>query len=122
VPRPSTTSDIFNAIAEPRRREIVELLARRGEQPVNDIVATLRLPQPAVSKHLAVLRQVGLVAVTRRGRERIYSVNARELKAVHDWTKTFERFWDHQLDRLKERAEALARQRAASNPKPENKP
>jgi len=111
---------VFSAIAEPTRREIVELLARRGERPVNDIVASLRMPQPAVSKHLAVLRQVGLVAVTRRGRERIYSVNARELKAVHDWTKTFERFWDHQLDRLKERAEALAKQRAVANNKPEN--
>ena len=104
---------MFAAIAEPKRREIVELLARRGEQPVNDLVARLALSQPAVSKHLAVLRNVGLVAVKRRGRERLYSVNARELKAVHDWTKTFERFWDHQLDRLKERAEALARERAA---------
>ena len=120
--RSSSTSDIFAAIAEPRRREIVEVLARRGQQPVNDLVATLRLPQPAVSKHLAVLRQVGLVSVTRRGRERIYSVNARELKAVHDWAKGFERYWDHHLDRLKERAEALAKQRVATNPKPENKP
>lgn len=104
--------DVFTAIAEPRRREIVELLARRGEQPVNDIVASLAMPQPAVSKHLAILRQVGLVAVQRRGRERLYSVNARELKAVHDWTKTFERYWDHQLDRLKQRAESLARERS----------
>src|SRR4051794_15775675 len=105
--RAPTTSDVFNAIAEPRRREIIAELAG-GERPVGDLVRALRLPQPAVSKHLGVLRQVGVVAVTRRGRERVYRLEAQELKAVHDWVKPYERFWTHQLDRIKERAERLA--------------
>jgi DNA-binding transcriptional ArsR family regulator len=123
MPRAPTTSDVFNAIAEPRRREIVDVLARRGPHPVGDLVDALRLPQPAVSKHLAVLRQVGLVSVTRRGRERIYRLEAQELKPVHDWTKTFERFWTSQLDRIKDRAERKAAQRPTpSNQEKEKRP
>jgi DNA-binding transcriptional ArsR family regulator len=110
MPRASTTSDVFNAIAEPRRRQIVELLARRGDQPVGTLVAAIGLAQPAVSKHLSVLRQVGVVAVAKHGRERVYSLEAKKLKTVHDWVKAFEEFWGHQLDRIKERAEHRARE------------
>ncbi len=105
--RSPTTSDAFNAIAEPRRREILDLLSR-GERPVNDVVAALGLAQPQVSKHLRVLKVVGLVSVRSSGRERLYRLNADRLKPVHDWVRTFERFWDHQLDRIKERAEGRA--------------
>src|SRR5205814_3738411 len=70
MPRAATTSDVFNAIAEPRRRRIIELLAGSGEQAVNDLVHRLRMPQPTVSKHLGVLRTVRLVSVSRRGRRR----------------------------------------------------
>lgn len=103
--RASTTLDPFNAIAEPRRREVLGVLAR-GEQPVNDLVLALGWPQPQVSKHLAVLREVGLVAVRRDGRKRMYSLNGQPLKAIHDWTSTFEKFWEHQLARIKAHAES----------------
>jgi DNA-binding transcriptional ArsR family regulator len=108
--RAATTSDVFNAIAEPRRRQIIALLADRGEQAVGDLVRTLRIPQPAVSKHLGVLRTVRLVSVNRRGRSRMYRLNPRELKIVHDWVKNYERFWNSQFDRIKARAENAARQ------------
>lgn len=111
--RAATTTDVFNAIAEPRRREIITILARTGETPVGDLVHLLKLPQPAVSKHLAVLREVGLVAAVRRGRNRMYRLNPEELRPVHDWVTRFERFWMHHTDRIKERAERLARERAA---------
>src|SRR5829696_7597730 len=110
--RAPTTSDAFNAIAEPRRRQILDLLAR-GERPVNDVVASLGLAQPQVSKHLRVLREVGLVSVRGSGQQRLYKLNADRLKAIYDWVRTFEPFWDHQLDRIKERAERLAIERAA---------
>lgn len=113
--RAATTLDPFNAIAEPKRREVLGLLAG-GEQPVNYIAQTLGWPQPQVSKHLAVLRQVGLVTVRRAGRERVYSVNAQKLKPVHDWTKTFERFWEHQLVRIKDRAQAKAQSQRGGPP------
>lgn len=114
MPRAATTSDVFNAIAEPRRRALIDLLARGGEHPVGDLVAYLRLPQPAVSKHLGVLRKVGLVSANKRGQQRVYRLNARELKPVYDWAKQYEQFWNQQLDRIKERAERLARERSAS--------
>lgn len=110
MPRAATTSDVFNAIAEPRRRRIVELLAAGGETPVGDLVHSLRIPQPAVSKHLRVLRSVRLVSVSKRGRARVYRLNARQLKPVHEWIKFFERFWSHQISRIKARAEASARE------------
>lgn len=110
MPRAATTSDVFNAIAEPRRRQIIDLLAADGEQAVGDLVHVLRLPQPAVSKHLRVLRRVRLVSASRRGRQRVYRLNPRELKTVHDWVKHYERFWTHQLSRIKERAEKRARE------------
>ena len=76
------------------------------------MVKVLRIPQPAVSKHLGVLRQVGIVSVSKHGRHRLYRLNAQELKPVHDWVKTYERFWTHQLDRIKERAERKMAERA----------
>jgi DNA-binding transcriptional ArsR family regulator len=103
--RAATTSDAFNAIAEPRRREILSYLALR-ERAVGDIVATLRLEQPSVSKHLRVLRNVGLVHVRRVGRQKLYRTNSEAIRPVHEWTGTFERFWRQQLNRIKERAEA----------------
>ena len=113
MPRAQTTSDVFNAIAEPRRRQIVELLARRGALAVGALVVTLGLPQPAVSKHLGVLRKVGLVSVEKDGQRRLYKLNGVQLKAVYDWVKTFERFWQHQVDRIKERAARKAAERKA---------
>jgi DNA-binding transcriptional ArsR family regulator len=110
MPRAATTTDVFNAIAEPRRRQIIEVLARRGALVVGALVVTLGLPQPAVSKHLGVLRKVGIVSVTKQGQQRLYQLEAEELKSVHDWTKKFEQHWSHQLDRIKERAERKARE------------
>ncbi len=110
--RSPTTSDAFNAVAEPRRRQILDLLSR-GERPVNDVVESLGVAQPQVSKHLRVLREVGLVSVRGSGRQRLYRLNAERLKPIHDWVRTFEPFWDHQLDRIKERAERKANERSA---------
>lgn len=105
VARAATTSDIFNAIAEPRRREILTLLVTK-ELPVGDIVIALRLDQPSVSKHLRVLRDVGLVHVRRNGRHKFYTTNAPALRPLHEWTETFEAHWKSQLSRIKDRAEA----------------
>lgn len=105
-----SSPDPFSAIAEPRRRDILTLLASRGALAVGAIVAAMSLPQPAISKHLAVLREAGLVSVEKQGQQRLYTLNPAQLKAVHDWAATFERFWDHQLDRLKRHAEAKARE------------
>jgi DNA-binding transcriptional ArsR family regulator len=103
--RAATTSDAFNAVAEPRRRQILNYLAL-AERPVGDIVVGLGLEQPSVSKHLRVLRNVGLVRVRRNGRHMLYRTNAEAIRPLHEWTKTFEHFWAHQLTRVKERAEA----------------
>jgi DNA-binding transcriptional ArsR family regulator len=115
MPRAPTTTDVFNAIAEPRRRHIVELLARRGALAVGVLAVTLGLPQPAVSKHLGVLRKVGVVAVVKQGKQRVYSLEADRLKTVHDWVKAVEELWGHQLDRIKERAEQRARKQPESS-------
>jgi DNA-binding transcriptional ArsR family regulator len=109
----ATTADPFNAIAEPRRRQLVEVLARRGALSVGDLVATLRLPQPTISKHLGVLREVGVVTVEK---QRVYELRAEKLKEVHDWVKTFESLWTHQLDRIKQRAEERAKTNAEKTP------
>lgn len=90
--RAATTSDVFNAVAEPRRRQILDALAG-GERPVNDLVGMLGMAQPQVSKHLRVLRQVGLVDVREEGRRRMYSLNGRELKPLHDWVEKYRRTW-----------------------------
>jgi DNA-binding transcriptional ArsR family regulator len=107
MPRASTTSDAFNAVAEPRRRAILSFLALQ-ERPVGDIVTALGFEQPSVSKHLRVLKDVGLVAVRRDGRNKFYRTEAEALRPLHEWTETFARFWRHQLQRVKERAEAKA--------------
>lgn len=107
--RAATTTDVFNAIAEPRRRQILDLLAAKGPCAVGALVLALGLPQPAVSKHLGVLREVGLVSAERQGQTRLYQINAAEIQTVHEWTKTFERYWTRQLDRIKARAETKAR-------------
>ena len=104
MPRAATTSDTFNAIAEPRRRDILDYLAPR-ERPVGDIVLALGLAQPSVSKHLRVLRDVGLVDVRRDGRQVFYRTNAAEIRPLHEWASRFERYWRTQLGRVKERAE-----------------
>lgn len=105
--RAATTSDPFNAIAEPRRRDILTFLAHR-ERPVSDIVDELQMGQPSVSKHLRVLLEVGLVDVRREGRYAYYRTNPAQLKAVHEWTRHFERYWQQQLSRIKARAESTA--------------
>lgn len=117
MPRAATTTDVFNAIAEPRRREIIDLLVDGGEHAVGEMVETLRIAQPAVSKHLGVLRKVGIVSVTKRGQLRLYRLDANELKPVHDWVKKYERFWGHHLDRIKERAERKMADRLATESK-----
>jgi DNA-binding transcriptional ArsR family regulator len=110
MPRAATTSDVFNAIAEPRRRQIIDLLSDGEDRAVDDLVRTMRLPQPSVSKHLGVLRSVRLVSVHKRGRRRMYRLNAHQLKPVNDWVKQYERYWSHQIDRIKQRAEQKARE------------
>jgi DNA-binding transcriptional ArsR family regulator len=121
--RAATTSDPFNAVAEPRRRQILTFLAA-DERQVGEIVVAVGLDQPSVSKHLGVLRRVGLVRVRRNGRHRLYRTNAEALKPMHAWTETFERFWQHQLQRVKERAESqmnpapASQQPGSPNPKP----
>jgi DNA-binding transcriptional ArsR family regulator len=102
--RAATTSDAFNAVAEPRRRDILSFLALQ-ERPVGEIVAGLEMEQPSVSKHLRVLREVGLVHVRRDGRQMFYRTNAEAIRPLHEWTETFERMWRHQLARIREQAE-----------------
>jgi DNA-binding transcriptional ArsR family regulator len=97
VARAATTADAFNAVAEPRRRQILDALAD-GERPVNDLVRLLGLNQPQVSKHLRVLREVGAVDVRDEGRQRLYRLNGHALKPIHDWAKTYERFWAERFD------------------------
>ncbi len=97
--RAATTSDVFNAIAEPQRREILVLL-RAGERPVTEVAQELGLPQPGASKHLRVLREVGLVRVRKAGKQRLYALDAKGLKPVHAWTGGFAQFWNESFDRL----------------------
>jgi DNA-binding transcriptional ArsR family regulator len=107
--RAATTADAFNAVAEPRRREILDVLAG-GERSVGDVVQQLGLGQPQVSKHLRVLREVGLVRVRDEGRQRIYRLNAAPLKTIHDWLREYERAWDERFDRLDEVVQELKRE------------
>ena len=99
VARAATTSDAFNAIAEPQRRDILALL-RAGEWPVTDLAHELGMSQPQASKHLRVLREVGLVRVREAGKQRLYGLDARGLRPVHEWVGGFERFWNESFDRL----------------------
>jgi len=119
--RAATTSDVFNAVAEPRRREILGLLVIK-ELPVGDLVTIMKLDQPSVSKHLRVLRDVGLVHVRRNGRHKLYRTNAQGIKPLHEWAETFERYWIHQLNRVKERAEAKMRSIAEKDKFPKENP
>jgi len=99
--RAATTADVFNAVAEPRRRQILDLLAA-GEASVNHLVELLGLTQPQVSKHLRVLREVGVVEVRDEGRQRLYQVNGRALKPIHDWVKGYEHAWSRRFDLMDE--------------------
>jgi DNA-binding transcriptional ArsR family regulator len=107
--RLATTADTFNAIAEPRRREILDVLAT-GERPVNELVRTLGLAQPQVSKHLRVLREVGAVEVREDGRHRLYRLNAHALEPVHDWVARYEQLWSDRFDRLDDVLDDLMRE------------
>ena len=107
--RAATTADAFNAVAEPRRREILDVLAG-GERPVNDLVRLLALPQPQVSKHLKVLREVGLVNARDEGRQRMYSLNGSPLKPIHDWVSNYERTWTERFDALDDVLEELKKE------------
>src|SRR5262249_30290943 len=104
--RAATTSDAFNAIAEPQRREILVLL-RGGERPVTGLARDLGMSQPQASKHLRVLREVGLVRVRGAGKQRLYDLDARGLRPVHEWLGGFERFWSGSFDRLDEYVQDL---------------
>lgn len=119
MPRSSTTADAFNAVAEGRRRELLSLLAGQ-ERSVNDLVEAMGITQPQVSKHLRVLRDVGLVEVRRDGRVRWYRVNAEPLRPIFEWVKEFEPFWDHQLARVRQRAEKAAKRKASRGLADEN--
>jgi len=99
IARAATTADAFNAVAEPRRREILDVLAG-GERPVNDLVGVLGMAQPQVSKHLRVLREVGAVDVRDHGRQRLYRLNGRALKPIHDWVKEYESTWSERFSEL----------------------
>jgi DNA-binding transcriptional ArsR family regulator len=115
--RSPTTFDTFTAIAEPRRREILGTLANHaGEHDVTWLVEKLGWPQPQVSKHLGVLRKVGLVDVVRKGKRRMYTLNGEKLRPVYEWVKTYERFWQNQLQRIKQRAEQMERDSKSPHP------
>src|SRR5216684_701651 len=108
--RAATTSDAFNAIAEPQRREILVLL-QGGERPVTELARDLAMSQPQASKHLRVLREVGLVRVRGAGKQRLYGLDARGLRPVHEWLGGFERFWSGSFDRLDEYVQDLKQAR-----------
>jgi DNA-binding transcriptional ArsR family regulator len=109
--RKAHPADVFTAIAEPRRREVITVLSDGQEYAVNEIVLRMKMAQPAVSKHLGALRKAGVVTMVKRGQHRMYSLNAEGLKSVHDWVKVFERYWTHQVDQIKQRAERKALER-----------
>lgn len=122
--RKAHPTDVFSAIAEPRRREVITVLADGQEYAVNEIVLHMKMAQPAVSKHLGALRKAGVVTMVKRGQHRMYRLNPEGLKPVHDWVKVFERYWTHQIDQIRQRAERRALERMIrmdddSNPKKE---
>jgi DNA-binding transcriptional ArsR family regulator len=112
--RAATTTDAFNAIAEPRRREIIGLLAG-GEQAVGALVRELGLGQPQVSKHLRVLREVGVVAVRDHGRQRLYRLNGSALKPIHDWVKNYEQLWSERFELIDDVLADLKKDQADDN-------
>ena len=105
---------MFNAVAEPRRREILGALAG-GERPVGDLVHELRLAQPQVSKHLRVLREVGAVDVRDDGRRRLYRLNGRALKPIHDWVSAYEGLWAERFEAIDEVLGDLTSQEGAGS-------
>ncbi len=109
--REAHPTDVFSAIAEPRRREVIAVLSDGQEYAVNEIVLRMNIAQPAVSKHLGALRKAGVVTVVKRGQHRMYRLNAKGLKPVYDWVKVFERYWAHQVDQIKQHAERKALER-----------
>ena len=109
--RKAHPTDVFSAIAEPRRREVILVLSDGREYAVNEIVLRMKMAQPAVSKHLGALRKAGVVTVVKRGQHRMYRLNAEGLKPVRDWMKVFERYWTLQVDQIKQRAERKALER-----------
>src|ERR1700749_1352059 len=114
-------TDVFSAVAEPRRREVITVLSNGQEYAVNEIVLRMKMAQPAVSKHLGALRKAGVVTMVKRGQHRMYRLNPEGLKPVHDWVKVFERYWAHQIDQIKQRAERKALERMVrvdDGPKP----
>jgi DNA-binding transcriptional ArsR family regulator len=115
VARAATTTDAFNAVAEPRRRQILDVLAG-GERPVNDLVRLLGLAQPQVSKHLRVLREVGAVEVRDEGRQRLYRLNGQALKPIHDWVKNYEQTWSERFELLDNVLEDLKREEKRDAP------
>lgn len=104
-------TDVFSAIGEPRRREVIAVLSDGQEYAVNDIVVRMQVGQPAVSKHLGALRRAGVVTMVKRGQHRLYRLNPEGLKPVHDWVKVFERYWTHQTEQIRQRAERKALER-----------
>ena len=118
-------ADVFSAIAEPRRRQVIAVLSDGHEHAVNDIVIRMNMAQSPVSKHLGALHKAGIVTVVKRGQHRMYRLKPEALKPVHDWVKVFERYWTHQIDQIKQRAERKALERLiridddASKPKEE---
>jgi DNA-binding transcriptional ArsR family regulator len=108
MPRTAAASDVFHAIAAPRRRQIIDMLSQRNGAAVGAIVVALGAPQPDVSKHLGVLRKAGLVSVSKQGQSRVYVLNFERLRPVSEWVKSFERHWERQLDRIRARAEERA--------------
>ena len=118
--RTPARSDIFSAIAEPRRRQIIELLSQRPSLAVGAIVLALGVRQPDVSKHLGVLRQLGVVTVSKQGQHRVYDLNPEQLRPISEWVKSFEHHWENQLDRIRARAERRAREasRTPNSPNP----
>jgi DNA-binding transcriptional ArsR family regulator len=116
--RAATTSDVFNAVAEPRRRKILTLLSK-GERSVNDVAGALHVRQPQASKHLRVLKHVGLVKVRSEGQQRLYTINGKGLKPIHEWTKGFEQFWNESFDRLDAYLEELQKKEKSHGSKKE---
>ncbi|WP_050727612.1 ArsR/SmtB family transcription factor [Vulgatibacter incomptus] len=112
--RAATTSDVFNAIAEPQRREMLVLL-RSGERPVTELAREMGMTQPRASKHLRVLREVGLVRDRKEGKQRVYGLDARGLRAIHEWTGGFERFWNESFGRLDAYVQDLKQARKRSH-------
>jgi DNA-binding transcriptional ArsR family regulator len=109
--RKAHPKDVFLAIAEPRRREVIAVLSDGQDYAVNEIVLRMKMAQPAVSKHLGVLRKAGVVSMVKRGQHRMYRLEPKGLKPVHDWVRVFERYWSHQVSQIKQRAERKALER-----------